>query len=69
MLPLKTYADVICVSSVDDYAEFLDLISENNGTISEEDRKRFAGKAFNDILTLRLRLFLITSTKTMMKLF
>ncbi|WP_303318616.1 bifunctional phosphoribosylaminoimidazolecarboxamide formyltransferase/IMP cyclohydrolase [Flavivirga abyssicola] len=43
----KNYADVICVSSVDDYAEFLDLISENNGAISEEDRKRFAGKAFN----------------------
>lgn len=43
----KNYADVICVSSVDDYAEFLDLISENNGTISEENRKRFAGKAFN----------------------
>jgi len=43
----KNYADVICVSSVDDYAEFLELISANNGTISEEDRKRFAGKAFN----------------------
>ena len=43
----KNYADVICVSSVDNYGEFLELISENNGTISEEDRKRFAGKAFN----------------------
>ena len=43
----KNYADVICVSSVDDYAEFLELISENNGSISEENRKRFAGKAFN----------------------
>ncbi len=43
----KNYADVICVSSVNDYAEFLDLISANKGTISEEDRKRFAGKAFN----------------------
>lgn len=43
----KNYADVICVSSVDDYVEFLELISKNNGTISEEDRKRFAGKAFN----------------------
>ena len=43
----KNYADVICVSSVDDYAEFLELISKNNGTISEENRKRFAGKAFN----------------------
>jgi phosphoribosylaminoimidazolecarboxamide formyltransferase/IMP cyclohydrolase len=43
----KNYADVICVSSVDDYAEFLELISNNNGSISEEDRKRFARKAFN----------------------
>jgi len=43
----KNYADVVCVSSVDDYAEFLDLISENDGALSEEKRKRFAGKAFN----------------------
>ncbi|WP_372752156.1 bifunctional phosphoribosylaminoimidazolecarboxamide formyltransferase/IMP cyclohydrolase [Mariniflexile sp.] len=43
----KNFADVICVASVDDYAEFLDLISENNGSISEENRKRFAAKAFN----------------------
>ncbi|PKQ44495.1 bifunctional phosphoribosylaminoimidazolecarboxamide formyltransferase/IMP cyclohydrolase [Confluentibacter flavum] len=43
----KNYADVICVSSVDDYAEFLELISENSGSISEENRKRFAAKAFN----------------------
>ena len=43
----KNFADVICVSSVDDYAEFLELISKNNGSISLEDRKRFATKAFN----------------------
>jgi len=43
----KNYADVMCVASVDDYAEFLELISENNGILSEENRKRFAGKAFN----------------------
>jgi phosphoribosylaminoimidazolecarboxamide formyltransferase/IMP cyclohydrolase len=43
----KNYSDVICVSSVVDYEEFLGLISENNGVISEENRKRFAGKAFN----------------------
>jgi len=43
----KNYADVICVASVNDYAEFLELISANNGNISEENRKRFAGKAFN----------------------
>ena len=43
----KNFADVICVSSVNDYAEFLELIAINNGSISEEDRKRFASKAFN----------------------
>ncbi|WP_406682809.1 bifunctional phosphoribosylaminoimidazolecarboxamide formyltransferase/IMP cyclohydrolase [Seonamhaeicola sp. MEBiC1930] len=43
----KNYADVICVSSVDDYAEFLELITDKNGALSEEDRKRFATKAFN----------------------
>ncbi|MBW1297957.1 bifunctional phosphoribosylaminoimidazolecarboxamide formyltransferase/IMP cyclohydrolase [Aquimarina litoralis] len=43
----KNFADVTCVASVDDYAEFLDIISEGNGSISLEDRKRFAAKAFN----------------------
>ena len=43
----KNYADVICVSSVDDYAEFLELLESKNGETSEEDRKRFATKAFN----------------------
>ena len=43
----KNYADVICVSSVDDYAEFLELITDKKGNLSEADRKRFAAKAFN----------------------
>ncbi len=43
----KNYADVICVSSVDDYAEFLELLKSKNGETSDADRKRFAGKAFN----------------------
>jgi phosphoribosylaminoimidazolecarboxamide formyltransferase/IMP cyclohydrolase len=43
----KNYKDVICVSSVDDYAEFLSLITEDKGSISIEDRKRFATKSFN----------------------
>ncbi|NRB59982.1 MAG: bifunctional phosphoribosylaminoimidazolecarboxamide formyltransferase/IMP cyclohydrolase [Winogradskyella sp.] len=43
----KNYADVTCVSSVDDYAEFLELLEAKNGETSEEDRKRFAAKAFN----------------------
>src|SRR5690606_32985495 len=43
----KNYADVICVSSVDDYSEFLELLKSQNGETSEADRKRFATKAFN----------------------
>ncbi len=43
----KNYKDVICVSSVEDYAEFLELISIDNGDVSIEDRKRFATKTFN----------------------
>ena len=43
----KNYADVICVSSVDDYDGFLKLISSENGNVSEDDRKRYAAKAFN----------------------
>jgi phosphoribosylaminoimidazolecarboxamide formyltransferase/IMP cyclohydrolase len=43
----KNFKDVLCVSSVDDYSEFLELISQNNGETSLEDRKNFAGKAFN----------------------
>ena len=43
----KNYADVICVSSVNDYAEFLELIADKKGTLSEDDRKAFAAKAFN----------------------
>ena len=43
----KNFKDTICVSSVDDYAEFLELISANDGKISLKDRKRFAAKSFN----------------------
>lgn len=43
----KNFKDTICVSSVDDYAEFLELISVNNGEVSMKDRKRFAAKSFN----------------------
>src|SRR5690554_952854 len=43
----KNYADVICVSSVEDYSEFLELLQSKNGETSEDDRKSFAAKAFN----------------------
>jgi phosphoribosylaminoimidazolecarboxamide formyltransferase/IMP cyclohydrolase len=43
----KNFKDVMCVSSVDDYSEFLELLTENNGAMTYEDRQRFAAKSFN----------------------
>ena len=43
----KNFEDVLCVSSVADYEEFLTVISEGKGATHLEDRKRFAAKAFN----------------------
>jgi phosphoribosylaminoimidazolecarboxamide formyltransferase/IMP cyclohydrolase len=43
----KNFKDVMCVSSVDDYSEFLELLSENNGAMTYDDRQRFAAKSFN----------------------
>ncbi|MEH6659440.1 bifunctional phosphoribosylaminoimidazolecarboxamide formyltransferase/IMP cyclohydrolase [Leeuwenhoekiella marinoflava] len=43
----KNFKDTLCVSSVDDYEEVLELISTNEGTTTLADRKRFAAKAFN----------------------
>ena len=43
----KNFKDVLCVSSVDDYQEFLDLLNDKNGETELSDRKRFAAKAFN----------------------
>jgi phosphoribosylaminoimidazolecarboxamide formyltransferase/IMP cyclohydrolase len=43
----KNYADVTCVSSVEDYSEFLELLEAKNGATSTDDRKHFAAKAFN----------------------
>ncbi|SDQ06222.1 bifunctional phosphoribosylaminoimidazolecarboxamide formyltransferase/IMP cyclohydrolase [Flagellimonas zhangzhouensis] len=43
----KNFKDVLCVSSMEDYEDFLNVITEGNGTTSLEDRKRFATKAFN----------------------
>ena len=42
----KNFADVLCVSDKNDYQEVLDLLIASNGAPSEEDRKRFATKAF-----------------------
>ncbi len=43
----KNFKDVICVSSMDQYDEFLELLNENNGVTNLIQRKNFAAKAFN----------------------
>ncbi len=43
----KNFLDTMCVSSMEDYQEFLNIISENNGITSLAERKHFAAKAFN----------------------
>lgn len=42
----KNFKDVICVSSMEQYDEFLSIISEGKGATSITDRKRFSAKAF-----------------------
>ncbi len=42
----KNFNDVLCVSSVYDYADLLNLLNEKNGETSLSDRKHFAAKAF-----------------------
>ncbi len=43
----KNFKDVLCVSSMEDYAEVLEMITKGNGSTTLEDRKRFAAKSFN----------------------
>ncbi|MFT5103259.1 MAG: phosphoribosylaminoimidazolecarboxamide formyltransferase/IMP cyclohydrolase [Candidatus Latescibacterota bacterium] len=43
----KNFKDTVCVSSMEDYEEFLEILSANDGEISLEDRKKFAAKSFN----------------------
>ncbi|HPF97620.1 MAG TPA: bifunctional phosphoribosylaminoimidazolecarboxamide formyltransferase/IMP cyclohydrolase [Mangrovimonas sp.] len=43
----KNFKDVACVASVEDYGHFLTLITEQNGALTLEQRKRFATHAFN----------------------
>ena len=43
----KNFKDTICVSSMEDYSEFLALISQNQGAIDIAARRYFAAKAFN----------------------
>ena len=43
----KNFKDVICVSSMDQYDEFLDVISHQKGETTLQQRKQFAAKSFN----------------------
>ena len=42
----KNFKDVICVSSMNQYDEFLQIMTDNNGTTTIADRKNFAAKSF-----------------------
>jgi len=43
----KNFKDVICVSSMNQYNEFLQIMTEGNGATSIEQRKNFAAKSFS----------------------
>ena len=43
----KNYKDVLCVSSMEDYDEFLKVITEGDGSSTLEQRKEFARRSFN----------------------
>lgn len=43
----KNFKDTVIVASVDQYADFLDVITKQNGALTLEDRKLFATKAFH----------------------
>ncbi len=43
----KNYKDVVCISSIQQYKEFIEIITANNGETTLEERKLFALKTFN----------------------
>lgn len=43
----KNYSDVLCVSSRNQYNDFLTLLNTQNGQTSVKQRKKFAAQAFN----------------------
>ena len=43
----KNFKDVLCISSKDDYTEFLNILNDHNGKIELTTRRNFASKAFN----------------------
>jgi phosphoribosylaminoimidazolecarboxamide formyltransferase/IMP cyclohydrolase len=42
----KNFKDVMCVSSMEQYDEFLNIITESNGATTIEQRKSFSAKSF-----------------------
>lgn len=42
----KNFKDTLCVSSMEDYNEVLEILTKNNGGTTLTDRKRFAAKSF-----------------------
>ena len=43
----KNFKDVICISSMEQYTNFLQIITANHGVTTIEQRKEFAGKSFH----------------------
>lgn len=43
----KNYKDVLCVSNMEDYADFLAILNSGDGATTLEQRKDFAARAFN----------------------
>jgi len=43
----KNFRDTLCVSSMEDYNEVLQLLIDGDGQTTIEDRRRFAAKSFN----------------------
>jgi len=43
----KNFKDVLCVSSMEDYDDFLEVITQGNGSTTIDQRKKYAAKAFN----------------------
>ena len=44
----KNYKDVVCISSMNDYEQFLDILIKSNGELSNEQRKNFALNSFDN---------------------
>lgn len=43
----KNFKDTLCISSMEDYAPFLELLNEKQGETSMADRRQYAARSFN----------------------